>query len=255
MNKAFFLILILLVSCTKRHEVIKKKSLHFVKGVISETSEPKEIPWKVGLKKEMEISKGFLFYIQIPILEEEGIETLKSRYGINSWVFRVVKLKNGQEDIIDYSYANLTTSAQKEKRLNLRLYYSAAAVSKQFRSFHCPAFKHRKRIESITLKKIPSVKPTDIFTKSYGRLGASPKHLRFSFKNVEAGSSMYGDYFVEYALYNSKTKKRYSRWLKSDHKIVISKETSNIIPSCAGINEEVNPLPQSIRNKDQILKF
>lgn len=244
-----------MISCTKRHEVIKKKSLHYVKDVISETSEPSVLPWKVGLKKEMTLSQGIHFYTQIPIIEEDGIKVLKKKYGITSWIFRILRVKNGQRDILDYSYANLTTSAQKEKRLNLRLYYSAAAVSKQFRSFHCPAFKHRKKIEFIKLKKIPSVLPTNIFTKSFGRVNAAAKHLRFSFKNIEAGRVLSGNYHIEYALYNSKTKKRYSRWLMGSHKIQVAKEVSLIIPSCAGINEEVRPLPQSIRSKGQILKF
>jgi len=62
---------------------------------------------------------------------------------------------------------------------------------------------------------------------------------------LAGGLNLMGSYYVDMAFYNSKNKIRYSSWHPSNGILKIKQEIPKFVKSCAGIKEELKPLPKS----------
>lgn len=239
-----FLVLLLLFSCTKHHKLHSKNGIFYFKDIKNSLSNLKEIDWNVGKQRKENVSKGFRFSIGLPSISEKAQKTLGRKYGIDSWVFRISRLKRGATQSLGYLYFNHKNINRTTQSFTASIYYTSAAVSKRFRLFHCPAFSHRKKITKLSIDSLKD-ESLDIYVRPLERVAAAVTHMRFAPMILNGGLSMEGGYFVEYALYNSKSKQLYSKWKKVDGFIQVKKERSISIPSCIGIKEEENPLPNS----------
>lgn len=239
------LIFFFLLGCTKFYEVEKKNGIYLVRQVYSEIDSAKDVDWKIGRKREETISKGMRFSFTLPKIDDHGKTLLKKKYGIDSWVYRISREHRGQTRILGFFYYPLSSMTGSTKNYTLNLYYHAAAVSKRFRLFHCPAFNHRAVIGKIKIADRPLASAKDMFVREYSRIPAKVSRIHINPMIFSAGVSMVGTYYVDFAFYDSETKKRYSEWNKVDNTIVITQETSKNVSSCVGIKEEVNPLPES----------
>ena len=240
-----YLILFFLISCSKFYEVEKKNGIYLVRQVYSEITKANDVEWKIGRKREEVISKGMRMTFTLPKIDDHGQTLLRKKYGVDSWVFRISREHKGQTRSLGYFYYPLSSMTGSTKSYTVNLYYHAAAVSKRFRLFHCPAFNHRATIGEIRIADRPLAGAKDMFIRENNRIPAKVSRIHINPMIFSAGVSMVGNYFVDYAFYASETKKRYSEWNKVDKTIVVSQETSKNVASCVGIKEEINPLPES----------
>ena len=233
------------ISCTKRYDVKYENGIHYAEDVYSEIERVYEVPWKVGLKRESEVSQGLRFFTSVPLLTDNAKKILVSKYGVDSWVYRFRRIRRGSTQSLGHFYVMFQNITRNTKNLSVSLFYQAAAVSKKFRFFHCPAFNHRYKIASFSNKSRPDAKKKNLFLRSIETIKARTTRFKFAPMIMPGGISLIGKYVIEMAFYNSRTKQRYSEWFPVDGVISVDQETAKVVGSCAGIKEEVSPLPQS----------
>ncbi len=242
---ARILILFTLLSCTKYNEVKKGNGLHYIENMYSKIDQVKEVNWKVGRKKNVDISKGLRLYVSMPNISPDGRELLEMKYGINSLIYRLNRVRRGASEPLGYFFFRLGNMTRTSKNFTLSLYYHAASVSKSFRMFHCPAFNHKFKLENFEINSSRMGDPQDMYVRGVGNIAAKATRLRFAPMITSGGLSLKGKYTLDFALYNEKTKNRYSKWQRVDGVLDITKEVTKALPSCLGVKEELRPLPES----------
>lgn len=243
----YFLLILLLVfsSCTKRTPIKNRKGIDFADGIELELSKLSEVEWKVGQKRETEVSMGLNLKVSVPQIDDDGVEKLLAKYGIDTWVYKVTKYKRGSRNILGFfSYALKSISGVNDY-VNINLYYHAASVSGDFRRFHCPAFNHRYKLSNFDLETSKSQRRNQIYVRRKEQLVADISKVSFAPMIFSTGSSMEGTYRIEVAFYNSSQKRLYSAWYGADQMILVKNESKVDVKSCRGIKEENNPLPSS----------
>ena len=232
-------------SCSKYYEVQKEKGLHVVKDVSSEIEMVKEVEWKIGRKKEEIASMGIRFSFTIPKISEKGRTILQKKYNVNSWLYRVSRIRRGQKTTLGYFYYPFSGMTKSTRTYTANLYYHAASVSKRFRLFHCPAFKHRYKMGEMKTLKRSRMGKSHIYLRNTEKIPAKVSRIQINPIIFSVGRSIVGEYIVDYAFYDSNSKTRFSNWHKVDKKIAVDQEYAKSVPSCVGIVEELNPLPES----------
>ena len=238
-------LLALSFSCSNEIELGQKSGILFLKDVTPEIKEVRDIEWKVGKEREETVSKGLTLEIETPKISEQAANVLYQKHGIDSWIYRVVKINRGSRTFLGNVAVNAYSSRHISESFSLHLYYHAASVSQEFRRFHCPAFGHRKIILEHSLEDNPSRPRNHIFARPSGKVQAAVSEISFSPLIFSVGSDMSGEYLIEFALYNSKDNKLLSDWTPLENLLSVKKEGSIKVESCAGIREELNPLPGS----------
>ena len=237
-------ILILSLSCTKWAEVEETNGIHSIKNIEAEIFKLKDIDWKVGKSRGATVSKGFSFKMDIPKIDKKGREVLLEKYGIDSWIYRVIKKERGRTRRLGLVQFDLSNMSRTSTDITIYIYYHAASISKTFRQFHCPAFGHRLAIDDLNINS-----DNDGRFNVYSQRARSIKGLvtkpAFAPVIFSGGKELIGEYYVEIALYNSKEKKSYSKFEKLANSISIESEKKISVPSCIGVKEENNPLPSS----------
>ena len=241
---AKILILFTLLSCTKYNEVKKANGLHYIEKVHTKLEDAKIVDWEVGREKDVTISKGIRLYITVPNITDEGKDLLAAKYGISSIVYRLSRIRRGSIQSLGYFHYRLNNITRTTKNFTLSLFYHAASVSKRFRLFHCPAFNHRSIIEDYNVEKI-GFDAEDIYIRPVEIVPAKVTRLRFAPMIVSGGTELKGKYILEYAFYNESSKRRFSNWHKVDGVLNIENEVIKTLPSCVGVKEELEPLPES----------
>ena len=234
-----------LSGCTKVYDVEKKNGIYFLSGIQSEIKEVRHINWKVGLEREIEVSKGVRLAVTVPIISENAKEILYKNKKIDSWIYRFNRKRRGRVEPVAHVYYHFNNISTSTKTFSLNIFYHAASVSSRFRYFHCPAFDHRLYLPDVDLSTRESTLQEDIFVRAMPKVPSKVHRLGFTPLIFTAGRSMAGEYEVDFALYNSKTKQRFSRWFPVEKKLDLNQEVRRTVASCAGIKEELRPLPNS----------
>lgn len=240
----YLLLISLFISCSKTQELEYGNGLHYIKNLQFELLKLKEIEWEVGRKKDKTISQGIFFEIEIPKLDNDQIDILHSKYGIDSWLFKVEKqTRRGSQDIghIEYRLANFSNATTS---FSVKVLYHAASISTDFRRFHCPAFKHRALIKGLSLDSYEKGSRS-LYTTSNKRLKRKTVRPSFTTISFSGGTSLKGKIVTKVAFFNSKRKKIFGNFVASENAIVIPEEEKIDLPSCIGIKEEIKPLPES----------
>lgn len=235
----------LLIACSDRTPIKSKKGIDFADGLEFELEKLNEKEWKVGKKREAEVSMGLNLKVGVPQIEEDGVELLRAKYGIDTWLFKVTKYKRGLRQILGFFQYDLKSISGVNDYVNVNLYYHSASVSSDFRRFHCPAFGHRLRLESFDLTEAKTKNRNQLYVRRKENLNADISKVSFAPMIFSAGQSLEGTYQFEVAFYNSSEKRLYSAWYGADYMVVVKAETLVDVPSCRGIKEEENPLPSS----------
>lgn len=256
MKLIFQLLLItLIVSCSKVYDVEKKNGVYFISDIELEFANPREVLWEVGIKREVTISKGLRISSSIPRISDHSKKILRSISGIDSWLIRLSKKSRDHLVPLDHFHINLDNISRNTRNLTINLYYHAAAVSKKFRLFHCPAFKHRSRLGDFDIEERENNTRKYLFVRPVDKFRGRARKMRFAPMVISSGRELKGIYQLDIALYNSKTKMRYGRWLPAKNGLVIERDKIISVPSCIGIKEEHRPLPQSKLPKIQDLEI
>lgn len=245
MKLLIILLLPLIYSCEKEYKVHQKNGILFIKDFQSEITKVKEVDWKVGRQREEVISKGLRVHISMPRIDQKGSELLKSKYGVDSYIFRFSKVTKGRPQAIGQFFFRFENMTRNTKDLSISLFYQAASISKEFRNHHCPAFKHRYKVDSFDIENRSNTDKTALYARMSGNVRGQVGQIRFSPTVLPGGLNLKGKYFVDMALYSSTKKQRYSSWLKVGKVLNVKREVSVNVPSCLGVKEEVRPLPES----------
>jgi hypothetical protein len=242
--------LVIFFSCSKKHELKKNKGNNYFEKVVSKIDAVKHIEWRVGKKKKKTVSRGIRVSVTVPIVGEEAKKILLREHKIDSWIFRYSKRYLGKTTPLGHVFYHFDNLSGNAKGFNVNIYYHASVVSDKFRAFKCPAFGHRKFLADIDILQSRGARADNIVVKPMGRVRSKVLRLRFKPPIFSIGRDMIGDYGVEFALYDSKMKKRHSIWSKVQGYIQISKERKVTLSSCEGIKEENNPGAKSNRSYD-----
>lgn len=249
------LILTLLVGCSKEISLSKKNGVYFFKDFSLKMTSAEELDWNVGLKKDKNVSTGIVLKIELPRLEKDFIPILYDRYKVDSWIFKINKIRPQGKMALGHIVIPFNKVSQKSSNFSVHIYYAAAAASKRFRLFHCPAFSHRKKIKDIELVKTnPKVKNLFVGLKSVHK--GKTDGLEY-FPIIMSGQrSLVGKYNAQVALYSTKNSGVYSKYIPVNGDAIVSREEEVSVPSCNGIKEEIKPLKESrqIRLQDLEIK-
>lgn len=244
MQKVFFILVFISVSCTKWAKVQKSSGIYKIEKLNSEIFNIKNIDWKVGIKRGAIVSKGFSFKVDIPRIDSSGRDILYQKYGIDSLLYRVVKKQRGRTQRIGLLRFDFKNMSKITSDLTFHIFYHAASISDRFRRFHCPAFNHRFILKDFEIKS-DNDDQFNLYTKNGSYIKGKIEKPAFAPVIFSGGRSLKGEYYVEIALFNSSKKRIYSTFEKVGNSIKISQEQVVTVPSCIGIKEERKPLPSS----------
>lgn len=241
--KALFLTLLLCFSCTKYAEVSRDSIGIQIHPVQMEISHLNEIEWKVGLKKEEEITQSFTFIVDMPEIKQGDLDYLAANRSVDAWILRLIVNRGSETQDLGslYTLFNPTKVARGAQggaasSVTLKVFYAAAYASQRFRAFKCPAFGHTKKLAAFEITG-----ENEEFSLSLGQaLPYNEKsHLvELTPSAFNGGNSLIGEYFVEIAAYDSKKKMIHSAFKRIPMHIAVTREETVRVKSCDGVHEE-----------------
>lgn len=233
------------LACSRGHDLNKYENIYFLKDVDAQVNKFEPMDWHVGVNEERIVSKGIILNLDLIELSTQTKETLSKEFRVDSWLYRFYRItKEGRKDYIGWVSISFDRISRSFQDFSVLIYYASAAVSRQFRSFKCPAFSHRKKLEDIEIKDFG--KSIDkLFIARTDTVTADINNGQYFPITFNGGKELEGDYFVEAALYSSSLRITYSKWFQLQNVLQINKEIEVSLPSCLGIKEEDKPLPES----------
>lgn len=248
MRAYLFLIVLLTCSCTKYSLLSRDAMGLHINGIDMEITRVDEISWLVGKKKEAKVSQSFMFIVQTPKLKKKDLDYLTEQKGINAWIIRLVVNHGSEKQDLGSIYVPFRTARKgrgqaggQASNVVLKVFYAAAYASERFRSFHCPAFDHNRRINAIRIvgENVP-MNMTMGFITPYRE---KAQQLELTPNAFNAGHSLVGEYYVEYAPYDYEKKLIHAPFMRIPQYIEVASEERQIIESCRGENPELEPRP------------
>jgi hypothetical protein len=240
-----FLVLFLLtaLSCTKKVQFDTKGVTPSLKDVRWEISNLNEGTWAVGSILRDIVSKNLTLVLSLPVLEEDDLEAIEKNYAVDSWLVKVIhKTKLGQRHHLATILAPFRSrmqtnfSANQTKSIAFSLTYAAWATSERFRKFQCPAFSHRFRLKDFSVEDSETLMEFNI--SSIGKFPESYTVTELVPPKITIAQSMVGDFYLEAALFNSKTKTLYSSFQQLPTHLVVREEKVVSVSGCEGIKQE-----------------
>jgi len=243
-----FLVLLLGVSCSND---VTYKSLSKTRAMITSDLHIKNvevIDWKVGPMGKQIISKGLRFKVQLPILDNDDLKDLITNTQTTAWLLKLSRRGSTQYGDIGRVHIPLTgsekkkqrgifTSSTQQKDAFFEVMYSAAAPSKRFESFKCPAFGHNYSIEDIKLVSTRS-QIDKIVPSASNRAALDGKSQEFSFMPAQfnGGPELASTYTIEIAAYDHINKVRRSDYIPYPEEVQVSKEIHQSIKGCSSFD-------------------
>lgn len=243
-NLISILILLFLASCSD-YEPVTYNGNNFFLGVNNFKIVDTTINvWRVGPLRNIEISKGVTATIEFPEFDQENLDKLITDFNVNSWLIRIRKRAYSVNTTLGHIYIPLIipgTGSDKKYRRNqmkrgaVSLFYAAAAVSKRFENSPCPAFNHDKLIKKAYSESFSPESDqlhSGVMENSY--VAALVTEFNYGGNVLNAGESLTGEYEIDVALYNHKTKERITNFVTMKNAIVVSDEARIGIRGCEG---------------------
>lgn len=247
-------LLILLTACSKPINVIQKRGIDYLEDFELGMKSPKELEWNVGVNREKTLSQGFFFEIEVPKINKDHAKILMKKHGVDSWVYRISRIRNGYHKPLGFILLPFNRIKKATDEFSVHIYYTAAAASRRFRRFHCPAFNHRKKMKNLSLEN-KDREISRMVVLANENLYSNMMTLDHYPIIINGESSLVGDYVVEIALYNQSQKQLFSKFYPLSNSINIAQEEEVAITSCNGIKEEVTPLQKSRELRIQDLEI
>lgn len=230
-----------LVACDKVSKIESTESYVKVFPAAMDLHKETIVPWHVGPKKDQTLSKGFRVSIKFPKLDTQALDEIISRFNVNSWLVVVKRRSLASSTIVGQVFIPISIPGRytdsKYRRLQMEngfvsIYYSAAAISKRFESFPCPALGHNRLVQEIEVEKNYEIEP--LFASLSELRKASGKVTEFGYDStiLNGGQSLQGDYSFEIALYNSENKDIVSNFITVPHVLKVTKEVISDLQGC-----------------------
>lgn len=246
MRALLFLIILLTSSCTK-YSVLSRDAMGLhINAIDMKILRVDEVTWLVGKRREHKISQSFTFMVDTPKLSTKDLDYLTEQKGINAWIMRLVVQRGSDTQDLGSIYIPFRSKAKSRghsgrqaSSVFLKVYYAAAYASERFRMFHCPAFDHNRRIQS--LKIAGEEKLINITLGPISHYREKAQHLELTPNAFNGGNSLEGDYFVEFAPYDYEKKMIHSSFIRIPQYVEVRSEEKISIPSCRGESPELTP--------------
>jgi hypothetical protein len=222
--------LLVFISCTDYIEIKQKNGVFKITELSTPISDLQEDDWKAGQEREYSISRGIKFDITIPQFKSKDKKSLSRAYNIDSWVFKISKIRRGSDITLGYFKYSLAGSPKVSKEITIHIYYQAASLSQRQRRQKCPDLDHNLKVVGYELKE--DNQPFNIFVSPRTKIMRSIEEISFSPLIFAAGNSLKGTYKVELSLLNSATKQTYMNWSPADSLIVVKEEDEVMLKSC-----------------------
>lgn len=254
--KTLFLIVstLLFISCDKKSEVIYSGKRVIIKPVNAGIADIDIMKWKVGMMRNITISRGVQVTVNFPKIAKEHLRFLVDKYSIDSWVVKVKRRGMMRNETIGYLYVPIILPGQKNvMRINqlstgsFKVFYAASAVSSRFSRLPCPAFKHDYLIEKVDIQRTkPLMTKLVVSPVEEQRILAKVEEFNYSNTVINGGKELRGEYYLEIAFYNKERKVKLSNWIELDGVAKVLRERSIPLKGCE--NFKIPP-----RGKDENL--
>lgn len=219
--------------------------------VLSRISRVEAIDWKVGALGKETVSKGVRIKIDFPRLRIDDIEDLVTKTELDSWLVRVHKQTGYGSNILGHFYIPMINPGNKGSSLRVsqmeygmvNIYYAASSVSPRFENLNCPPFNHQLYIDDDDVV----IEETDFLTKvmvnpsDYALVQAKLDTFGYQPTTLNAGMNLVGSYYVDVALYDSRSKMRRSSFLRLPQTVRIKLERTRPVSGCADAQVPAQP--------------
>lgn len=260
MKFSLLVILLLLTSCSDYAEIVFKEKNFYLNIDSVKISDFKIEKWHVGPLRRQLVSKGVVALIAFPEIDRDGLDKLVRDYEVNSWIIRIRKRAFSVNTTVGHIYIPLvvpgTQADSKYRRHQLKkaaisLYYPAAAISKRFEYFTCPAFNHDRLVKDIDVEN-PGGKIDTLFNSVVDKVYMQSPVVEFNYSGniLNAGESITGEYEIDLALYNYKTKERLTNFSTLRQVLVVKDEARVTINGCQGFQ-----IPPNTDDVDKMKMF
>lgn len=242
----FCVVLFLLTACRQNYSGYKPTGAKtaVITPVLSSISRVESIDWKVGALGKETVSKGIRIKIDFPRLRIDDIEDLVTKTDLDSWIVRVHQQTGYGSNILGHFYIPMikpgsTSSSLRVSQMEygmVNIYYAASSVSPRFENLNCPPFNHQLYIDDDDLE----IDETDFLTKvmvnpsDFSLVQAKLDTFGYQPTTLNAGMSLVGSYFVDVALYDSRSKMRRSSYLRLPQTVRVKLERTRPVSGCAG---------------------
>ncbi len=240
-----FLVLFLLffVSCTKKVNFDTKGVTPSLKEVQWEISSTNEGTWAVGETWRDVVTKNLTLVLNIPQIKTSDLDEIEKNYGVDSWLVKINHRNSlGQRQHMSTLLAPFRSrlkssfSANQTRSIAFSLTYAAWAMSERFRKFQCPAFYHRARLKDFYIESSDALMEYNI--SSIGKFHESYTINELVPPKLIIAQSMVGEFYLEAALFNTKTKTLYSSFQQIPTYLVVKEEKQIDVKGCSGIQQE-----------------
>ena len=252
-NRRFLLKLLLLlisfslISCTKYSELVIEKDRTIVQPVAWGIDSFTKIDWKVGTTLRDTVSRGILFTIKLPLIEDEKLKNLILQKDVDGWLLRITKHDTNLAQTLGHIYIPFPNPNQRAgisdqiELASFQVNYHAASVSERFSNLNCPAFGHRKYLKSVELEDDYNNSSKLLNVSAIEEESVAEKVEPFSFNTrvFSAGNSLRGTYELQIAFYNFKNGNRKSNFLPAPQILKVDYEEERFIEGCGVGNDEI----------------
>lgn len=241
--KAIFLSLLLFYSCDEHSKLVTNAVGLQVQGARMDISQVQEAEWKIGKRKETEVSQGFSFILNMPKIKQEDLEYLIQTKGVDAWMIRVIQVKpSGSQDLgslytlFKPQHVSRGISSGAATSVGIKIYYAAAYASERFRSLQCPMFGHDKKIKEVEIQGEDS--PFDIVLGQAISYKEKSQLVQLAPSSFNGGNELRGSFHLEIAAYDSKNKVIYGGFKRLPRYVEVTNETIEDVGSCNGVRVE-----------------
>jgi hypothetical protein len=254
--KVLFLLatVFLFFSCDKNSEVIYSGKRVIIKPKNAGIEDIDIIKWKVGMMRNITISRGVQIIVNFPTIDKKHLRFLVDKYGVDSWIVKVKRRGMMRNETMGYLYIPIILPGQKNSmRINqlstgsFKVFYAASAVSSRFSRLPCPAFKHDYIVEKVEVARTsPLMRKLVVSPVEEQRILAKVEEFNYAHTIVNGGEELRGEYYLEIAFYNKERKVKLSNWIELDGLAKVLRERSVPLKGCE--NFKIPP-----RGKDENL--
>ncbi|MCR9203864.1 MAG: hypothetical protein NXH75_04760 [Halobacteriovoraceae bacterium] len=200
------------------------------------------IKWKVGKYGKDIVSRGFRLTFEIPDLAESEWQSIYENNEANGWVIRLRKKHSTRNEIMGFMAMEMVSIKpgteksfrfSKSRKGSVGVYYAASAISSRLDSLPCPALNHRLIIDDSSVvddNRRENLWVTSAVDKKY--MSARIQMISYSPITINGGMSLKGNYYIDLALYNTKSKYRVSSWVPVANYVSIEKEDEVGVKGC-----------------------
>jgi hypothetical protein len=236
----FLIFIFLLISCSKHSSLNTEGNSWKLLEFYPKIKEIKNIPWEIGKKREAEVSQGLLITLELPIISEDDQKLILEKYHVDSFLIEIKKVSGPTPRLLGHLRIPFKNINRFMQEISMKILYHPASISQQFRRFHCPAFNHRKKLTSFHINYEDN-KNEDVIFEFQGNFPGTYVDVANFPASFSGDLALEGIFDFKFMLFDSLTKKIYSKSSPLNGKIIVEEETDISVPSCAGVTEEINP--------------